>query len=347
VKLTSAEAIAPNGFFGTPPEEFPFTFLPAYARFVGLSGEKVVFLQHSGLRATAPIRLFPRRVLKCAQWLCPPMREGQVLQSEEEKQFIELGNAVAQRTLSCDRFIQPPNQALFQVAPFRSRSCRFGTYLLPLAGRTEAEVFASFHSTHRRHIRKAIRDGAIVRFGPDVLDAFFRVYQETMARSNQSGSTLDELRCLQEILGPGNMVCVVAFDKKETPLGGVFGPRTRESFYYLFGASTQRPTIPGAVKLAHWELIRDCLNRGVRQYNFVGARLSDVSGTKLEHIQEFKARFGSTLRKGYLWKMDLRPAITSVYEAANGVRKAYRWVRTGSTASYADIIDQEQGRILS
>jgi hypothetical protein len=342
LKLIEGAAIGADGFFGITPQEFPFTFLPGYAHFIDLNGEKVVFLQHLGLQATAPIRLFPRRVIRSAQWLSPPMREGQRLHPADEEDFVELANTFLRRNLSCDRLIQPPNQALFQVTPFGSKNCQFGTYLVPLAGRTEGEVFASFHPETRRRIRKAITEGVRVSLETDALGAFFQAYQETMARSKLTGASLEELNRFRKTLGPQNVACTVAFDREGTPLGGSFGARTKESCYCLFGASADRTTIGGAVRLAHWELIRDCIRRGIRQYDFVGARLSDVSGTKLQRVQEFKSKFGSTLRKGYLWKMDLRPTITGIFDTANGVRRAYRWLRTGSALNYPDIIDQEQ-----
>jgi hypothetical protein len=47
------------------------------------------------------------------------------------------------------------------------------------------------------------------------------------------------------------------------------------------------------------------IDHGVKRYVFGGCRLSDTQGTKLDEIQEFKLRFGSSIKKGYIWKMDL------------------------------------------
>jgi aminoglycoside 3-N-acetyltransferase len=55
----------------------------------------------------------------------------------------------------------------------------------------------------------------------------------------------------------------------------------------------------------HWNTIKLLKLKGVKRYDFVGARLSDVSGTKLEGIQQFKERFGAELEEGFLWKMNL------------------------------------------
>ena len=49
---------------------------------------------------------------------------------------------------------------------------------------------------------------------------------------------------------------------------------------------------------------------GVREYDFMGARLNVEKGSKLEGIQRFKSRFGGELKKGYLWKYEINPIKT-------------------------------------
>jgi len=349
VRLSTIETIEAEGLFGRDPMDFPFTFLPVYVRFEqskpsSKSQTRIIFLQDEGLSASAPMRLYHNRIMRLGQWLSPPMRDGQQLPVSEEFRFIEAANRFLVHEGLCDRLIQPANHALFQTAPEESQKCRFGTFLLPLEGRTEEEVFASFHANHRRDIRRAVRDGAKVRFGQEEIPAFHLVYQKTMERSGLKSTSLLEHQAMASALGPDHLTCAVAYDTDGKPLGGVFGLHTREGFYYFRGASAARPSIPGAVRLATWEMIRLCMRRGIKQYNFVGARLSDVSDSKLGHIQDFKSRFGTTLREGILWKMDLRPSRTRVYDAMNHIRTGYRWLKRGKVISFPDVIDQESSR---
>jgi hypothetical protein len=269
------------------------------------------------------------------------MRDGHVLTGSEEAAFVDAAIAEIRRLRFCDRLIQPPNQALFQAPPPGSLSCRFGTYTLELEGRTETEVFDSFHSSHRRDIRVAMRRGTIIRSGAEEIPVMSRLHAETMQRAGMPATSLAEFEALHAALGDEGVLCVVAYAPNGEPEGGLFALVTREGAYGQSAGSIARPQEPGAIKLAHWHITRECLSRGVRQYNFVGARLSDVTGTKLEHIQEFKSRFGTTLREGYLWKMDLRPAVTGLYDAASSARRAVRWLRNGSAPMHGDIIDQE------
>ena len=59
------------------------------------------------------------------------------------------------------------------------------------------------------------------------------------------------------------------------------------------------------MNLLQWTAILDMKRLGVNIYDFVGARISPKEGSKLETIQRFKARFGSQMKVGYLWKYPL------------------------------------------
>ncbi len=143
--------------------------------------------------------------------------------------------------------------------------------------------------------------------------------------------------CYDELAQARMAVCGVVDDPRGTALGGLFVAYTRYAAFYLQGGSNENISLPGAIRLLHWEAIRRLMGEGVRQYDFVGARLSDVTGTKLESIQRFKGRFGSELVRGRLWKMDLRRGRTTFYESLNAIRCAWKM----DFNQHLDIIDQE------
>ncbi len=285
-----------------------------------------------------PLRLFNNRLLRLGQLLSPPMQDGQRLSAEMESQFLEQLIELLRRERICDRLVQPPNDCLFAAAPARAQQCEFGSYVLPLAGRTEDDVLKAMHSHHRHVIRKAVRRGATVRMGREQLAAFYDNHAETMARSGLACSSREYFEQLYDQLSVNdNVICAVVYSPQDAVLGGLLAPVTRYAAYYLFGGSCDDVSVPGAIRLLHWEVIRELLRRGVRQYDFVGARLRDVEGTKLEFIQRFKARFGSELRRGVLWKMDLCKPKTRLYATLDFVRRASR----GFPQPVYDIIDQE------
>jgi lipid II:glycine glycyltransferase (peptidoglycan interpeptide bridge formation enzyme) len=71
--------------------------------------------------------------------------------------------------------------------------------------------------------------------------------------------------------------------------------------------------------------------RGVRRYDFVGVRLNNTNPA-LEGIFRFKKGFGGDLKAGYLWKTDLDPERSKLYDSLMKVKLRGKKV--------ADIIDQ-------
>ena len=107
------------------------------------------------------------------------------------------------------------------------------------------------------------------------------------------------------------------------------------SAYYMFGGSAVKPHA-GAMNLLHWSAMKLMKERGVKYYDFVGARINPDEGSKYEGIQRFKSRFGGELKKGYLWKMPLNKF----------KYKLFCWlVAAKQGRNYCgDVIDQERKR---
>ena len=289
-------------------------------------------------RRLAPIRMFRNRVMRLGQLLFPPVERSVRLAAADEHTFIEELIDTLRGGGACHRLIQPPNYCLFQVSPRGSRWCEFGSFVLRLEGRSEDDLLRGMHSHHRHVIRKAIRWGAKVRFGRQELPVFHRIHAETMKQSGLAFEPLARAHAFVEHLSPARMaVCAVVYDPAGQALGGLLVGYTRYSAFYLHGGSISNIELPGAIRLLHWETIRRLMAEGVRQYDFVGARLGDVTGTKLESIQRFKARFGCEMVRGQIWKMDVARRRTALYESLNVIR--HGWKTT--YRPYRDIIDQE------
>ncbi len=236
-----------------------------------------------------------------------------------------------------DRILQPPTWCLFHSPPKRSISAPFGSYRLNLRRDPEL-VWAGLHSKHRNVIRNAEKKGVLVRSGPEVLHDFWTLYGETMGRS---GMQLEPEEYFREILQryATNIFCGVVYDAGK-PVGGVFVPFTKYGAYYVYGASATKVETTGAVNYLHYQMIRFLMERNVAFYDFVGARLSDVSGTKLEGIQKFKERFGGDLIRGFLWKSDINATKCKLFDLALATKRTLRGNKFGP-----DIIDQEISKL--
>ena len=210
----------------------------------------------------------------------------------------------------------------------------FGTYELDLR-LTEDELWKGLHSKHRNVIRNAEKKGGEVRSGIEEVNTFYQLYVETM---NRNGMFFEPLSYFKELVDIWNkhIYCAVVYSNGE-PQGAVFVPYSNEGAYYVYGASAEKITLTGAVNYLHYQLILELKERGVNKYDFVGARLSDVSGTRLEGIQKFKSRFGGALKEGLIWKMDINPSKCRIYDIALKTK-----LKLKGLENKGDIIDQER-----
>jgi lipid II:glycine glycyltransferase (peptidoglycan interpeptide bridge formation enzyme) len=108
-------------------------------------------------------------------------------------------------------------------------------------------------------------------------------------------------------------------------------PYSEYAAFYLFGGSIADPVL-GSMNLLHWIALLHFKDKGVKVYDFVGARIKPQAGSKLEGIQRFKERFGSTLSQGFLWKYPYNRPMYHLYRVLMKIRLK---------RLHLDIIDQE------
>lgn len=284
--------------------------------------------------ALIPMVIGRKSFLKIATLLGPPVgRDGHALEPEAERRVLNRLVEYIRANRLADRISPPVNWCLFTVTPDGATSAPFGTYELDLL-RSEDELWRGLHQKNRNVIRAAERDGASVRVGRDEVGVFHRLYQATMARSQMASEPLDFFEALTA--NPNiNIYCAVVYAGEE-PLGAVLVPYSDFGSYYVYGATAASMTVNGANNYLHYRMLLDLRGMGVKKHDFVGARLSDVSGTKLEGIQKFKQRFGATLRTGVIWKMDINPIRCLVFDLLLAAKLAVSGARPAR-----DIIDQE------
>ena len=331
--------IITDSVFPDDENQFPYMFGADYLRFLAQSPDRRVYWAISTDGAILPFLTRKHRFLRLGTILNPPLRHGHPLTPEEELLFLEQFILTLRASKFCDKLIQPTTNCVFQAAPRSSLSCSFGTYRLALAGRTEEDLFSSLHTNYRNEIRAAIKLNTEVRFGCDQLPTFHSLFAATMRESSLAYDSLPKLSELYDLLHSRERILCGVVYHENVPLGGAFIPFTTHSGHYLHGGSAKNIHPPGAIRLLHWEIIRELRRRGVACYDLVGARLSSVEGSKLEFIQRFKSRLGTELFKGSLWKMNLSPRKTLLFDLAVSIRQL---ARTSKNPGIGDIIDQER-----
>lgn len=288
--------------------------------------------------AFMPILIARKAFLKVATCLGPPVGHGgEALEPEAERRILNLlvGHIRANRL--ADRISPPVNWCLFRSSPDNAISAPFGTYELDLRC-SQDDLWRGLHQKNRNVIRAAEREGVSVTVGTSEVATFHRLYESTMTRNQMQAEPLDFFMDLASQDGV-SIYCAVAYAGEEA-LGAVFVPYSEFGSYYVYGATAASMTVNGANNYLHYRMLSDLRELGVRKHDFVGARLSDVSGTKLEGIQKFKKRFGSTLKTGVIWKMDINKIKCLAFDRLLSIKLA-----VSGAKPTRDIIDQESDKV--
>lgn len=316
---------------------FDRRFGESYASYHG--GQYRLFKFQGKERGYISVLLKKSKFFKTAQLLYQPVKEnGKCLEAPNEQEVLDHFAEHLKKQRLAHRIVQGPNWALFAAFPKKAKACNFGSYRLNLMNKVENEIWKNLHSKHRNVIRNAEKSGAKIVVGPEQVTVFHKLYAHTMERNRLP---YEPVQFFQNMIDtyPG-IYCATVYHNNEA-LGALFAPYTHYGAYYLYGASNENITLTGAINLLHYKFISFLIEQNVMVYDFVGARLSDVTGTRYEGIQKFKARFGGELARGYLWKMDLNLPMCKLYDTLLGLK-----LRLSGNFLNRDIIDQETSKPL-
>lgn len=315
--------------------QLPYTYLRSYYDFLKKTcNADIIFALAPDENIFIVMSYIKGRFINNIQLLSEPFRACNPVDTVLQGNFLTaLITELVKRKIG-DRIIAPPNFIVFGDCPRDSVKCNFGTYLIDLTLPTEV-LYANLHPKHRNVIRNAEKKGVVLQYGLSQLKIFYDLYQKTMSRSNLHYMPYSYFETLCTSLGENNLICGVTYWNK-IPECALLMPYTYYGAYYLFGAAVARPSVTGAMNYLHWETMKFMKSNNVQRYDLVGARLSDVSNTKLGGIQNFKKRLGGHLKKGYLFKKDLSIFKCRVYDSLVFVKREIT-----RSKSFKDIIDQE------
>jgi lipid II:glycine glycyltransferase (peptidoglycan interpeptide bridge formation enzyme) len=317
-------------------EHFPFSFQKSYSAYAERTGNRFFLLKNGS--AMAPVLIKKSKFLVSLQFLFKPLDADAIeLSPEEETTFLNEAVTYITAHKLAHRIVQPLNFALFSAVPDNCSVAPYGSYIIDLKTNTEEQLLGNMQARYRTAIRSAEKLNPEIRTGKEELNAFWDLHKTTMDRTGMYYEPFDELKDLYETAGK-NVLIANCYINNELQ-GGVYIAWSKYGAYYLHGASAHTPLSDGAIKSLHYHCMCSLKQQGVARYDFVGARLSDVSGTKLEGIQNFKKRFGAELKEGYLWKKDISPFFCMAYDSLLHLKLALKGIKVPE-----DIIDQEKKR---
>ncbi|MEY4111415.1 MAG: hypothetical protein RLZZ46_1771, partial [Bacteroidota bacterium] len=320
-------------------EAYPIYFSSDYHRYENSIGFETGFIHHNGV--IFPYRIYKKLFFKSIQFLHPPINDkAELLAAEKEKDFSELVLKFLREKSEFHRVAQPFTNEVFNAIPSGATGAPFGKFFLPLEGRTEDELLMAFQPRARRSIKEVIKESEHieVKFGREQLDVLYPMYQRLHQKQSLFAEPLSTLKSQSEILGNKHCLISMIYDHGN-PEGGVMALYTEREACTFHGAVADKTRLQGSLRYLYWEMIRKFHASGVKTIAFGGARLSDVSGTKLQGIQDFKSRMGAKIRKGYIWKADLQPTICKAFDLMLTAGLKIKGLKTGP-----DVIDYEKNR---
>lgn len=254
----------------------------------------------------------------------------------KKKDFIDRVPQFAKSNLNV-ALIRTGNTAVFDCYPDRAKFCKFGSYIIDLS-QSEEQLFSSFHSKHRNVVRKAQKDGVIIKHGIEYQKDVIKLMKDTYARQGMTTSLDNNFLLRLNELGDNVSYWIATNSQGEAQGSAIFLWSKGNSCYYLHGGSSQH-TSTGAMNLLIWEAIVYMKEQGVKIFDFVGARVNPEPGSKLEGIQRFKERFGSTLKVGFAFEIIINKPLYVAYVSLLRIKCLLKGIKYPKS-----IVDQEIGR---
>jgi lipid II:glycine glycyltransferase (peptidoglycan interpeptide bridge formation enzyme) len=185
-------------------------------------------------------------------------------------------------------------------------------FQLPLAGRTEDEVFAGFNQLWRRNIRKAAKSGVEVeRGGREDLAEFHPVYVETAHRDGFTPRGLPYFQRMWDAMNaedPDRLALYLARHEGEVVAATTL-VTVGDHAWYSYGASTTASRNVRPSNAVQWRMITDSMAAGCSVYDLRG--ISPLLG-----LVQFKVGTGGYAQE-YVgeWDYVLRPTWNAAYQA--------------------------------
>lgn len=163
-------------------------------------------------------------------------------------------------------------------------------FRLNIEGKTEDEVFASFHSKTRYNIRLAIRKGVTVKIGKkEDLKEFCDIMMVTGLRDNFIPRSLEYFEKMYDEMGENLRLYLMYYNGKV--IAGSVAILYGDKVWYLYGASSNvhRNVMPNY--LMQWEMIKWAVGNGCAIYDFRGVSGDLNKGQPLYGLYRFKKGF--------------------------------------------------------
>ena len=165
-------------------------------------------------------------------------------------------------------------------------------FRLDLKGKTEDEVFASFHSKTRYNIRLATKKGVTIREGKrENLQQFQDILETTGTRDGFYIRNKEYFEKLYDSFDSKHLKLVFA-DYQGKPIACVLNIFYGNKEWYLYGGSLNEHRNVMSTYLLQWEMIKQAIERNMDCYDFRGVCATDATHYN-EGLYRFKKGFNA------------------------------------------------------
>ena len=190
---------------------------------------------------------------------------------EKQQKFLNEVIITIRKEYRVDWLTVTPASSLFSAYPLNSKRIRFGNYVIDLSNSVE-NIFQNVKSKHRNMIRRGEKSGIEIRFGgKELIKDYIFIDKQTWQRNGKEIDHSEEYLKYIDIFGDTAFIGIAY--KDGMPQCGLLGFYNKKMFYYMFGASINKPE-PGSTHFLQWNTILKMKQENVHYYNFVGCRIN-------------------------------------------------------------------------
>ncbi len=156
------------------------------------------------------------------------------------------------------------------------------------------KIYSGFKKNTRWEIRKAQKDGVLVKRGEDEKDVkiFYQLYSQAMGKDRLPYSYFKNLwETFKE-----DTLSLIAF-WQGIPVSAVFVSSFNKRAMYLFGGTNRKKPTHYASQLLQWEAIKWAKNQGIEVYDFQGIPCSKPKNPHEKGVLQFKDGFSGEAKE--------------------------------------------------
>ena len=192
-------------------------------------------------------------------------------------------------------------------------------FQLPLAGKTEDELFAGFNQLWRRNIRKSTKAGVeVTQGGYDDIPAFHEVYVETAERDRFLPRPVEYFQQMWKAMNaedPDRLKLYLATYEGQL-LASTTMVTVGQHAWYSYGASSNSGRNVRPSNAVQWQMMRDALHSGAAVYDLRGISDTLDKDDHLFGLIQFKVGTGGeAVELAGEWDFPLRPMWHRAFKA--------------------------------